>query len=145
MTKKLAESIKTALGADIEEIIDTKNRAGAFGYIFAVRDAMKKKLTELKPLNYNPADYDLIIVGTPMWAATVSTPIRTYLENNKGKFKSVAFFCTMGSTDPAKTFAEMENICALKPKAILAVTDQEIVKNDYQAKLESFIYTIKTL
>ena len=45
-----------------------ENRAGIIGYLFAGRDAVRKKLTKLKPLKFNPTDYDLVIIGTPIWA-----------------------------------------------------------------------------
>jgi hypothetical protein len=29
-------------------------------------------------MNTDPNDYDLVLVGTPVWNASVSTPVRTY-------------------------------------------------------------------
>jgi multimeric flavodoxin WrbA len=31
------------------------------------------------------ADYDLVIVGTPVWGRSVSTPVHTYLERTRGQ------------------------------------------------------------
>jgi flavodoxin len=138
-TKKMAEAIASKLGAEIEEIKDTINRSGIKGYAISGRDAMKRKLTKLESIKLNPADYDLVIVGTPIWAWNVSVPIRTYLNEQKDKFKQTAFFCTMGGTGDEKAFSEMEGIVGKKPKAVLSVLTREAAKGDYSKKLDNFL------
>jgi flavodoxin len=44
-TKKIAEKIQYRLNADIDEISDTKNRAGILGWLSAGRDAGSRRLT----------------------------------------------------------------------------------------------------
>ena len=96
-TKKIANIVSEKLSCDCEEIFDTKNRLGFFGWLRSGKDAMMKKLTILKEITKNPESYDLIIIGTPIWSSNMSTPIRTYIADNKDKLKDVAFFCTEGS------------------------------------------------
>ncbi|MFA5359771.1 MAG: flavodoxin [Patescibacteria group bacterium] len=144
ITKKLAEFLAEKLGAQTEEIKDTVNRAGAVGYMLAGRDAMQRKLTKLEPLKLNPADFDLVIIGTPVWAWNMSAPIRTYLTEHKDKFKQVAFFCTMGSDGDIKTFKEMGEIINKKPVAVLALKTKEVVDNSLE-KAEKFLGEIKGL
>jgi len=38
-TRKVAEAMSNILESDIEEILDTKNRAGIFGFLMAGMDA----------------------------------------------------------------------------------------------------------
>ena len=66
--KFVAETIATEMSADIEEIVDLKRRAGKLGWVSAGRDAMGGKETQIAPTKRVPADYDLIVVGTPIWA-----------------------------------------------------------------------------
>ena len=47
LTKKIATHISETLKADIDEIIDTKKRSGAIGYMSGGRDAMKGSLTNI--------------------------------------------------------------------------------------------------
>jgi len=138
-TKKVAEEIANALKCDIEEIIDTKDRSGASGYLASGRDAMKKKLTGIKEIKNDPSQYDLIILGTPVWAAKMSTPVRTYISQNKEKLKNVAFFCTMGGSGDVKTFVDMEEATGKKPAATMTVLAKEIKKAEYKAKVEKFV------
>ena len=145
-TKKVAEAIAQKTGADLEEIKDTANRSGAMGYVRSGRDAMRKKLTKLEPLLKNPADYDLVVIGTPIWGWNVSAPVRTYLTEQKEKFlpeadKKVAFFCTMGGSGDKNAFSEMEKIIGKEPVATLALTTKEVVKNDYSQAIEDLNFS----
>jgi len=137
-TKKLAEKISAGLACDVEEIFDAVDRSGPGGYILAGRDATLKRLTALKPVKFDPADYDLVIIGTPVWAWNVSTPIRTYLTVNKDKFKSVAFFCTSGGTPGENIFKYMSNITGLNPTTMLDLTTREVINGGFEKRLKEF-------
>lgn len=138
-TKKIAEMLAEKLGADTEEIRDTVNRQGIKGYLMSGRDAMKKNLTKLEASKFNPKEYDLVIIGTPIWGWNLSVPVRTYVTENKDQFPKVAFFCTMGGSGDDKAFAEMEKITGRKPLATLGLKTREVVKNDFSEKLEEFV------
>lgn len=110
-TKKVAQDIASKLKADIEEIIDKKDRSGLAGLEACDKDAKSEKLTELAEMKTNPKDYDLIIIGTPVWDSTVSTPVRTYLVKYKASLPGkIAFFTTARVTKADKIVKIMENI-----------------------------------
>ena len=89
-TRKISGEISSTLECDVEEIIDTKNRSGVLGFIRAGRDASGHKLTVLEDIKKDPADYDLVVIGTPIWGGNMSTPIRTYITENHSKLLSFA-------------------------------------------------------
>jgi flavodoxin len=97
-TKFVAETVAAELGADIEEIVDLKKRDGKLGWIMGGKDATQKKLTEIAPSTRSPADYDLVVVGTPIWAWGPTPAIRTYLSKNDLSGKKVAVFYTYESS-----------------------------------------------
>lgn len=131
-TRKAAESIAKHLNADIDEIIDKKNRTRKIiGWLIAGKDASQKKLTEIE-YEKNPDDYDLVIIGTPVWAWTMTPAIRTYLSKNK--FKKVAFFCTSGGS-PGKVLEHMREL-SKKPLAKLSLVGREI--DDSNKKIRKF-------
>jgi flavodoxin len=142
-TKKIAEAIASKKGADVEIIIDTVERGGAMGFLRSGRDAMKKKLTKLGPLKFEPDQYDLVIIGTPIWGWNMSVPVRTYVTEQKNKFKNVAFFCTMGGSGDETAFSEMENIIGKKPIVTLAIKTKDVATNNYSGSLEEFISKIR--
>ena len=89
-TKFAAESIAAEIGADVEEIIDLKNRQGKLGWLSAGKDAMQGKETKIAPTKRTPTDYDLIVIAQPVWAWSPTPAIRTYLNKNDLSWKKVA-------------------------------------------------------
>lgn len=139
-TKKVAEEIAKILNADIEEIIDKKDRKGIVGWLKSGRDATFKKSAEIEFVK-NPIDYDLVIIGTPIWAFTMTPAIRTYLSENK--FKKVAFFSTSGGSEGEKIFNEMEKI-SREPVATLSLltknwpAELNLEKEENSEKIKEF-------
>jgi len=143
-TRKIGIDIANQLKCDFEEIIDLKNRKGIFGFIFGGRDAMRKKLTNIKEISKKIDSYDLIIIGTPNWGSSICPATRTFLENNKATIKKAAFFCTMGGNSPGKTFIQMEEIIG-KPISTVAIQAKELKGNDYINKVNEFVNGVKNL
>lgn len=132
-TKKVAEKLQKQLNADIQEIRDTVDRSRAIGYFKSGKDAMQKKLTTLKPTKKSPSDYDLIIIGTPVWAFTISTPVRTYIKEHEKEFQNVAFFCTTGGTGDKRTLSHMQEL-SKKPIATAAYTTKQVLSKNFEIK-----------
>lgn len=141
-TKRIAEEIKESIDCDIEELISVRNRSGMIGFLFSGKEGSQGVPADIKPIANNPADYDLVIIGTPIWSGNLSSPARRYLLDNAGKFKKISLFCTMGGNEYEKTFNEMEKICGLKSIANLAINGKEIAKSEYRSKLGEYISKI---
>jgi len=141
-TRLVAETISATLPCDVEEIEDTRNRSGIFGYFRSGFDAWLKKLTTLKPLRYDPTPYDLVIVGTPIWNTSLSAPVRTYLTLNKGRFKSVAFFCTCGGVGSRRVFHQMSEACGMKPLDVLDIREAEVGCGEHTRRVHTFVASV---
>lgn len=138
VTKKVANELAKNLNCDIEEIIDTKNRNGTLGYISAGKDATLKKLTKIEQIKNNPSEYDLIIIGTPIWSFTMATAIRTYIHENKDKFQKVAFFCTQGGSGAEKAYSHMQELCNKQPISTLTLLTKEVSEDNFIEKIKEF-------
>ena len=79
------------------------------------------------------------MLGTPIWAGSVSSPVRAYLTAHRSSFRRTAFFCTHGGSSAPKVFDEMAAICKTRPLACLALTEREIRAGDYGGKLREFL------
>ncbi len=93
--KFVAETIAAELSSDIEEIVDQKKRAGPLGWVSAGRDSTQEIETQIAATKLSPANYDLIVVGTPIWAWRPTPAIRTYTKQNDLSGKKIALFFTM--------------------------------------------------
>lgn len=101
------------------------------------------KLTVIGPLKYDPGQYDLVVVASPVWGGHVAPAIRTYLSQFKGKVKKAAFLCTMGGSGDAGTYADMKDLTGLEPAATLALRQSEVKKGQHPAKLKVFAETLR--
>ena len=143
ITKEVAVRISEELDCDIEEIFDVKSRNGIFGYIRSAFESIFKKIPKIKKTEVDPSDYDLVIIGTPVWAENMASPVRSYLFKNSDFLNRIAFFCTMLSRGSKKTFLEMERLSEFNPLACLALTDKEIKQEKHIKKVKEFIKEIK--
>ncbi|MBR4447952.1 flavodoxin [Methanobrevibacter sp.] len=136
VTKKLAEDIAKKTNADIEEIIPKVNYQGKLGFMRGGKHALSEKIIDIENMKFDPADYDVVYIGSPIWAGKTSAPVISYLKQNEGKFSNVKFFMTAGSPDFEKAFEQMEKFSA-KPLKTLGLTTKEVKKDDYI--LDSFL------
>ena len=138
-TKKLAEDIAGKVNGDIEEIHPKVNYQGKIGYARAGKDAMRENIIDIEPMNYNPQDYDVVYLGTPVWAGKASTPLISYIKQNEGKFSNVKFFVLAASTGQEATVEQLERYVSKKPLKTLTLTTKEIKKDLYEDKLAEFL------
>lgn len=108
-TKLMAEVIAKELHADIEEIHPEKpiNASGIRIVHWGLRQLAMHPQPKIKPLSKNPADYDRIIIGTPVWSYTFAPPIKTLVKEYKISGKLIALFCCHGG-QKAKTIENLK-------------------------------------
>ncbi len=138
-TRRIAEEIAAACGADIEPIQDVRARSGIWGYLRSGREAWRKRLIDIQPPTKRPSDYDLVVLGTPVWAGNICSPVRAYVAAHQENFMQVAFFCTQGGSGADKVLHDMAELCGRRPVASVALNDEEIKKGRYAEKLKQFL------
>ena len=144
-TRLVAQKIAEMVKGDIEEIRDTKNRAGIIGFLRSGYESARRKLTVIAETKYDPVQYDLVVIGTPVWAGNISPPTRTYMAKNKEKIKKVAFFCTLSMKDAPNIFKEMTEACQKEPVATAMFRRKDVISNEYANKLKEFVSRIESL
>jgi hypothetical protein len=136
----LGQAIAQATGADVEEIIDLKDRSGGNGYLVGVKDAVGRKTTEIARAARDPRDYELIIIGTPVWAWSMSCAVRTYLRTMRRRLPDrIAFFCTADKRGMDRAFRDMASESLAKPVATLGLRMRDVIKHDPAAKVAAFV------
>jgi menaquinone-dependent protoporphyrinogen IX oxidase len=125
-TRRVAYAIHSALSlrgidCDVEPLREPRSRRGVVGYARSGFEAWFHRKVKLRPTSFDPKDYDLVIIGTPIWNASVSSPVRTYLRQNARFFKRVAFFLTYGGMAKGRVFSQLQELSAQQPIARLAI------------------------
>ncbi|HNX81139.1 MAG TPA: flavodoxin [Candidatus Omnitrophota bacterium] len=145
LTRTIGQAIAERLGADTEEIIDCADRKGFAGFLRAGKEAFDKIPAQINSPHKDPASYDLVIIGTPVWAFTMSCAVRAYIEVNKSRCKARAFFCTTGGCSGEKTLREMAGLAGASALAELVLTSREVATGTFNGKVDSFVKALSRL
>src|SRR5690348_16078494 len=106
-TERVAKDLAAHLGADLQRIRERTNRRGFLGHLRAAFDSLRERPAPLMDVARDAAEYDLTIVGTPIWTGRVTPAVRTYLESIRGRVRHVAFFTTSGNNGVDKVILSM--------------------------------------
>jgi len=137
-TKQVAQTIARELDADLLRIKETKRYRGWFGFLKAGYQAVCGKTVVIETTEANSAEYDLIVLGSPVWAASIPPPLLTYIQQHKHSFNDVAFFCTESDSGGDRVFNSMERLIGEAPVATLEIKVKEIEEGSSRNRASAF-------
>jgi len=103
-TRFIAETLLEPLNADILELKPIKdlNPDSGTRFMWGGAQATMKKKPKLEKIEVDPLEYDMIVLGTPVWAWTFNPAFRTFLSMFNLAEKKVALWtCSAGSGNRA--------------------------------------------
>jgi flavodoxin len=94
----VAGRLAAALGADTLrlETADGKRRSGLAKYVWGGKMVFSRAHPALKPYSVKPEDYDLVVIGFPVWAGSPAPPVLSFLSEAKLGGRKIALFCCHG-------------------------------------------------
>lgn len=140
-TRALANEIRDLSFGHLEEIVEPRTRRGASGVLRAVFDTVLRRAPPIAPACRDPALYDLLILGGPVWMGRIAAPLRSYARKYGVRASQVAFFCTCGSGGASDAFRELATLCGRAPVAVLAVRANALAARSHEADLHAFVAT----
>lgn len=124
-TRRIGRMLAARVKADIEEIaFDTAGTDP--GYLRCALQAALGSAAAVREGRHDPAEYELVLVGTPVWCWSLPAPVRGRLAENPLGAAQVAFFCTMGGSGARRVFDQMRHACGKAPRATLALTEAQL-------------------
>lgn len=118
-TARLADEIAWHCGAVKERIRVQRSRNAAIETCRSLWRRAIGKHAPIAPTIHDPANYDLVVIGTPVHGGSPAPAVRSYIAAHSGEFKSVAFFCTNGKAGCERAMADMRKLCGQAPVAEL--------------------------
>jgi flavodoxin len=96
-TELVAKTAARIIGADIRKIEETSNRkSGPLTFIFGGFGAMLNAKSKIKPIDFNPANYDMVLIGSPVWGARPTPAVNEFVAETDFQGKEVFIICTSG-------------------------------------------------
>ncbi len=121
ITRGVARKVRAACGGDLIEVKPKKNYNALTVYPLGGYRAMKDKKDPINPEKIDVAGYDMMVIGTPVWAWKPTPVINAAIAALKDcKGKKAVIYATCGS-DAGETIAIMRK--ALEKKGVKVVGD----------------------
>lgn len=142
-----AKEIAEGIGADLIELKlvkpfpTEKSKQLALGGMQAMF-GMKPAIQELSK---NIKEYDVLILGTPIWAGTIAAPVHSFLNKYQVLDKIVAVFTFSGGGDNKRCIAKLsKRLPRLKVEVALANRDSDLAIHNAD-KIHHFIKEVERL
>ena len=112
-TKAAAQKIAKAAGGALHEIVPTKEYPAS--YVATVAVAKWEQLKNEKPALNDKVqgfeDYNVVLVGFPIWWFTCPQLINTFMESYDLTGKTFYPFCTHGGCGPKNGRGDIQSMC----------------------------------
>ena len=116
-TERVVREIAQALDCECVLVRDCVRRDGAIGWLRCGLDAMRKRTRAISRLQTKRQlwEYELVILGTPVWAGRCSSVIRGLLKRRGYEMSNVAYVITHGSEEQYRSVFDQMDLYLQKP------------------------------
>lgn len=146
-TQAAAKEIAEGIGADLIELKLVKPFPTEKSKQLALGDmqAMFGMKPAIQELSKNIKEYDVLILGTPIWAGKIAAPVHSFLNKYQVLDKIVAVFTFSGGGDNKRCIAKLsKRLPRLKVEVALANRDSDLAIHNAD-KIHHFIKEVERL
>jgi hypothetical protein len=108
------------------------------GLLRSAYEAVFNKTPNILPPSKSAADYDLVVLGCPVWGEKMASPMRTYIARERRGLPQVALLCTVGAVGGRAALREMAALCGRAPIASLALTEKDLSSPTLGDRIDAF-------
>jgi menaquinone-dependent protoporphyrinogen IX oxidase len=137
-TRRVGKMLAARLKADVDEIVLAGPAGGSPGYARCALQAVTGRAASVKAARHDPAQYELVLIGSPVWCWSLAAPVRGWLKQHPLGSAQAAFFCTMGGAGAERVFAQMQGVCGKRARATLALTEAQVEAGP-RAAVDAFV------
>ena len=126
-TRTLAKALADEFCADIAEIRCPRYDGGSLRYLLAGYDSLTGKLPTIEVPRTTAKDYDLLLLGAPIWTSHPAVPLRAFLAKAPTLPDRIGLFLTYGGHSPPETaISETQDLLPSPIQASLALRESEV-------------------
>ena len=114
-TAQTAEQIAEATGADLLRLRPVKAypESGFAKFFWGGKSAVMAETPKLEAYDADPAEYDRIVFGFPVWAGNVTPPIRSFVKQHDLHGKRFAAFACQSGAGAEKAFVKLKDLLGI--------------------------------
>ena len=147
-TQYAAERIAERLGADMLRLepIKAYPSKGFKKFFWGGKSAVMGETPELAPYRFHGGDYDRIIFAFPVWAGSVTPPIRTFIKENDLRGKRIAAVACQSGSGAEKAFGKLKGALGLErlDAELILIDPKDRPSAENETKIEAFCDQLKT-
>ncbi|SEA55569.1 flavodoxin [Variovorax sp. YR216] len=136
--RRAAQLLASHHGWPLGEIRDARRRAGFTGGLRCVLDSLFQRRPSIRYEGPQPADFDAVVIVSPIWAYQMAGPMRTFLTQNATHLRRVAQITTMNSAGASNAVAEATRLLGGAPILTAEFLAREIEDGSGTRRLLAF-------
>lgn len=117
-TELVARAIGKTLNAELRRVEDVRKK-GILGIISGAISAVRGACGEIKPMDFNIENCDIVFIGSPVWVSRPPPAINTFISKSNFKGKKVVLFVTMRVSGDKRAIKEMSDVVESKGGKII--------------------------
>jgi DNA-binding transcriptional ArsR family regulator/flavodoxin len=131
ITRRVAEGIRNASGCDFIEVRTRKPYTALTAYTKGILHSRKEVCDPIEPAEIDVSDYDLIIIGTPVWVSKPAPPANSVVRALKGCEGKMAVVFTTYLNQPGEALQILSKALSARGVRVMAEIslDAEDTKN----------------
>ncbi|MBI5718850.1 MAG: flavodoxin [Burkholderiales bacterium] len=137
-TRRIGKMLAARLKADVDEIVLAGPAGRSPSEARCAFEAAMGRAVSVKAARCDPAQYELVLIGSPVWCWSLAAPVRGWLKAHPLGSAQAAFFCTLGGSGAERVFAQMQDVCGKRARATLALTQAQVEAGP-RAAIDAFI------
>ncbi len=143
-TEMVVKKIHESVGGDVELISEPVSRKGLVGWLRSGSGNSKREVAKINETQYDPANYDLVILASPIWAGAVSSPMRGYMTENREKLSRTAVFLSNDSGAVDDAFVEIHGLL-VNPPLVEGSLQRSKIKTEFESTVNAFIEGVSNI
>ena len=145
-TRQVASDLAAVMHADLEVIEELRERRGFCGFLRAGGASTFKIASRIAPGKLDPSCYDVVYVCTPVWAWSLSPPVRAWLKAHHGRIRKAAFVTVSSDTQPGRIAKDMARTAGIEPFAVAGFSERDFYAENraqYEAKIAALVEPLR--
>ena len=142
-TEYVAKHIAEKVDVDLIKIEPKKQypNKGFRKFFWGGKSALMGDKPKLQPYVFNADKYDRVIFAYPVWASSVTPPIRSFVSENKNELdgKEIGAIVTYMGSGAQKSIKKLEKLLEVEIKPQLILTDLDEKKEENEQLAADFI------